>query len=87
MRAHLEAQGVSAASIDALIAKIDADKSGEITEDEFRAGFTEFITGQLTSVPGGSRQKATISTSGKGPQDVPTSVPSSERLGSTLCFF
>merc|ERR1719379_2233587 len=47
LSAHLEAQGGDAAGIDALIAKIDADNSGDISEDEFRAGFTDFITGQL----------------------------------------
>jgi len=44
---HLQKQGVAAESIDAIIKKLDADRSGDITRDEFKAGFSDFITGQL----------------------------------------
>jgi len=49
LRQHLLAQGVDTASIEALIDKIDEDKSGDITKDEFTAGFADFVTGQLTA--------------------------------------
>ena len=47
LRTHLGAQGVDAKSIDALIDKLDKDKSGDISHSEFTAGFADFITGQL----------------------------------------
>lgn len=48
LRLHLQKNGVAAESIDAVINQIDADQSGDITRDEFKSGFSDFITGQLT---------------------------------------
>lgn len=47
LRTHLRAQGVSSLSIDALIDKLDEDRSGDISQDEFTAGFADFVTGQV----------------------------------------
>jgi len=47
LRQHLEAQGVEAEAITAIVDRLDADKSGEITQSEFTAGFSDFVTGQL----------------------------------------
>jgi malate dehydrogenase (quinone) len=58
MRVFLSAQGVDAKSIDALIEKLDADKSGDISHSEFTAGFADFITGQLLSGKEGKKQEA-----------------------------
>jgi malate dehydrogenase (quinone) len=51
LRRHLTTQGVEAKSIDALIHKLDTDKSGDISRSEFRAGFSEFVVGQLKTEP------------------------------------
>jgi len=47
LRAHLKQKGVASESIDALVNKIDADHSGNISRDEFKAGFSDFVAGQL----------------------------------------
>jgi len=47
LRKHLLAQGVEEGSILALMDKLDQDKSGDISREEFTAGFSDFIIGQL----------------------------------------
>lgn len=51
LRAHLKEQGVDSRSIEAMINKMDTDRSGDISHSEFTAGFSDFITGQLHARP------------------------------------
>merc|ERR1712032_755464 len=47
LRKHLFSTGVDVKTIDVIIDKLDADKSGDISPSEFTTGFADFITGQL----------------------------------------
>lgn len=47
MSTFLNSQGVDEKSVKAIIDKMDADQSGDITRDEFVAGFSHFIDGQI----------------------------------------
>lgn len=47
---HLKKRGVDKKTIDAIIKKIDTDKSGDISRQEFQKGFVTFLAGGLGDV-------------------------------------
>lgn len=47
LHSFLKAQGVPTATREAILQKLDADRDGKITREEFTEGFSAFVAGQL----------------------------------------